>query len=171
MYMVPWLFFDAPIHRSQGHDRNQETNNGASWRVGEKIGSETITVFHCAWRNVYFWKQNVLLGKSLEVARGFQIWQTILCILLFFEKKTGGATTKTHHSLFFWVLGDLYRKTAPTLKLKARTWKWIIGRLVSFWGPAYLQSVLINFKECTVSTIILTRGWNLIVSCHIKLTK
>ena len=31
----------------------------------------------------------------------------------------------------------------PSLKLTARTWKWMVGILISFWDPAYFQGLLL----------------------------
>ena len=37
----------------------------------------------------------------------------------------------------------------PSLKLTARTWKLVVGRWISFWGPAYVQGRTVSFKEGT----------------------
>ena len=36
----------------------------------------------------------------------------------------------------------------PSLKLTARPWKWMVGRLVSFWGLAYFQGWAASLREC-----------------------
>ena len=41
-----------------------------------------------------------------------------------------------------------FRVTYPPLTLTVRTWKWMVGKLVSFWGPAYLQGQTVSFREC-----------------------
>ena len=38
---------------------------------------------------------------------------------------------------------NLTEKDIPSMKLTNRTWKWMVGRLVSFWGPAYFQGRLL----------------------------
>ena len=35
----------------------------------------------------------------------------------------------------------------PSLKLTARPWKWMVGRCISFWGPAYFQGRAVSFRE------------------------
>ena len=55
-------------------------------------------------------------------------------------KTTGGRCRK---------LG-LYLGLVPSLKLTVRTWKWMVGRLISFWGPAYFQGQAVSFRECKV---------------------
>ena len=38
----------------------------------------------------------------------------------------------------------------PSLKLTySSTWKWMVGVLVSFWGPAYFQVRAVSFRECS----------------------
>ena len=36
----------------------------------------------------------------------------------------------------------------PSLKLTAHPWKWMFGRLISFWGPAYFQGRAVSFRKC-----------------------
>ena len=43
-------------------------------------------------------------------------------------------------------LGDVWKKRIeglPSPKLTVCTWKWMVGRLLSFWGPAYFQGRLL----------------------------
>ncbi len=37
----------------------------------------------------------------------------------------------------------------PSLKLTARPWKWMVGRWISFWGPAQFQGRTVSFREGT----------------------
>ena len=39
------------------------------------------------------------------------------------------------------------KKNLLSLKLTARTWKWMVGRLLTFWGPAYFQVRTVSFRE------------------------
>ena len=44
-----------------------------------------------------------------------------------------------------WILG-IY--PSPTLKLRVRTWKWMVGILVFFWGLANLQGRTVHPENC-----------------------
>ena len=46
----------------------------------------------------------------------------------------------------------------PSLKLTARTWKWMVGRLVSFWD-ALFQVRTVSFRECKYLLTILLIIW------------
>ena len=52
-------------------------------------------------------------------------------------------------SLFGWYLKSIqYLAQVPSLKLTAGTWKWMVGRWVSFWVSAYFQGRTVSFVGC-----------------------
>ena len=46
----------------------------------------------------------------------------------------------------------IYPTPIPSPKLTVRTWKWMVGILVSFWGPAYFQAY------CSCELLVSGRG-------------
>ena len=59
------------------------------------------------------------------------------------------------------------KKEVPSLKLTARTWKWMVGILVSFWVSAYFQGRTVSLRECSSATYLPIQ-FNTVKSCFCR---